>query len=220
METGTVLDSLLSMDGCDSIVQTVTTYNPGYFITVLQSSCDSWEVGTDTIYSITSDGCDSILVIETELAPKLEINVTEEICFNDSIEVGGFYFDSSGSYIIGQQTINGCDSITLLDVEVLPASNPSCITGLNSSSLVNFVELYPNPFHNNTTLIYNVISLAALNVDIYNVNGVRNKRLLSEWKLPGEYELVVSAEDLQPGIYLIVIWTDIEVQSMKLMLLR
>ncbi len=74
----------------------------------------------------------------------------------------------------------------------------------NSSSL----DVYPNPFSNNTTLEINLTANQKVRVDVYNVIG-ENVYSIDKGQLPsGEHKVVLNAEELPSGVYFVTLTTN------------
>jgi gliding motility-associated-like protein len=119
--TGTYVDSLTNVAGCDSILSLNLTVNPKYLITRNQSICQGDSVLLDgsfqTITGVYTDslqtnfGCDSIIVTNLTVNPTYLINQKLAICVGDSILLGGSFQTTAGLYTDSLQTNFGCDSI-------------------------------------------------------------------------------------------------------------
>ena len=118
-EVGTTMDTMTSTEGCDSILTTITTLLSSYEIIVTQTSCNPLDTGTVVQDLTASNGCDSIVTTITSWSPSYEITLDEEICEDESFEVGGDSFTESGSYVIELVTIDGCDSIITLNLTMI-----------------------------------------------------------------------------------------------------
>ncbi len=44
--------------------------------------------------------------------------------------------------------------------------------------------------------------------DLFDISGVRIKRLINEEKLPGTHEKTIDLSDLKPGVYFCILKTD------------
>jgi flagellar hook assembly protein FlgD len=51
----------------------------------------------------------------------------------------------------------------------------------------------PNPFRNSTSINYNIVETAKVEVEIYNITGQITKALVNETKTPGTYSIVWDA---------------------------
>tara|TARA_B100001093_G_scaffold513996_1_gene587080 strand:- start:1601 stop:7132 length:5532 start_codon:yes stop_codon:yes gene_type:complete len=126
---GIYIDTLNSIDGCDSIVETQLLVDSVLYGLDSLTICfeDSSFLGgsyqtitgnyVDTLSS--NAGCDSVLTTYLTVSPLLASFDTMVICTLDSVFLSGNYQTSSGSYIDTLSSINGCDSIveTILQVD-------------------------------------------------------------------------------------------------------
>ncbi len=120
---GTYYDSLITVDGCDSIIATNLTVNQTYSISdTLVSICNgdsasiygSYQATAGTYYDslTTNGGCDSIR--STVLTVNTTYNLSDPavaICTGDSALIYGVYKTTGGTYFDSLITINGCDSV-------------------------------------------------------------------------------------------------------------
>ena len=124
-------DSLMTMNGCDSIVHYTLSVLPHSSNTLSQVICegDSIVFG-DSIYTqagvfthvfVASNGCDSTTTLTLTINPSYQFYLSDTICSNDSIVIGGQVFNQTGQYQIGYTTVLGCDSSYFLDLLVLPS---------------------------------------------------------------------------------------------------
>jgi hypothetical protein len=128
--SGTYFDSLQTINGCDSVIVTDLTVNPNYMINQNEAICEGDSIllggnyqttaGTyyDSLQAIT--GCDSIVATTLTVNPTYMINQDAFICEGDSILIGGSYQSTSGTYYDSLQTMDGCDSILVVDLTVDP----------------------------------------------------------------------------------------------------
>ena len=79
---------------------------------------------------------------------------------------------------------------------------------------------YPNPFNPSTTIRYTVPQQGQVNLTIYNSLGQEIKKLVSEEKRKGNYEVVFNASNLPSGIYFYKLQTGSFVETKKMMLVK
>ncbi len=129
-ETGTYSVSLLSSEGCDSIVTVDLTVQPEITSTVQETICEG-EVftidgntfdteGTYEVVLAAADGCDSTVTLNLQVTPTVFTTLDEEVCNGSSFTVGSSSYTVSGTYtdtLTAQST--GCDSIVTLNLTVL-----------------------------------------------------------------------------------------------------
>jgi gliding motility-associated-like protein len=128
--TGNYKDTLISMDGCDSIVNLALTVNPTVKTTLEPKICqgDSIIVEThiyktsgsyfDTLSSNTN--CDSIIhTILTVIATTTK-NISVTICDGESFSIGIHTYNTTGNFRDTLKNSFGCDSIISLNLTVRP----------------------------------------------------------------------------------------------------
>lgn len=130
-QSGMYTDSLVSSFGCDSvIISEITFYNPS----ISQSDfaiCegDSVVVGSNVYFTTGNfidtlqnvNGCDSIVFTDIRVldVPKpMILDIT--ICEGDSTLIGGQYYMSQGIVRDTMSSANGCDSIIIANLAVIP----------------------------------------------------------------------------------------------------
>ena len=74
------------------------------------------EEGVYTQDYFTSNGCDSIVTIDLKVNPEFEFTQEVAICEGEQVQIGSEIFTAGGSYEIMFTTVNGCDSLIILDL--------------------------------------------------------------------------------------------------------
>jgi hypothetical protein len=127
---GIYYDTLLSAVGCDSIIITTLQLNPVTYGSQVIAICegDSFFAGgtyqvlagtyVDTIQNTL--GCDSILNTTLQVILPLYQNLSVSICEGDSFFVGGSYQSLAGTYNDTLQSSQGCDSILITNLQLIP----------------------------------------------------------------------------------------------------
>jgi gliding motility-associated-like protein len=159
--------TLTSQSGCDSIVTLILTVNPAPVTQLNESICEgsSFSFGNLNLiqtgqYSLTlqtTAGCDSIVNLNLVVNPILSSIQNTSICQGESYSFFGQNLSSTGNYSQTLQTINGCDSIVNLNLNILPMPAPpivisdspvNCpgdIATLTASSLPNAQYIWSGP---------------------------------------------------------------------------
>ncbi|MBO7491423.1 MAG: gliding motility-associated C-terminal domain-containing protein, partial [Bacteroidales bacterium] len=126
---GTYADTTQTAGGCDSI--TVLHLNILDYLrdTVSVDIChgssfhfgnaDLTLSGTYADTTQTVGGCDSITVLHLNILDYLRDTVSVDICHGSSFHFGNADLDVAGTYSDTTQTIGGCDSITVLHLNIL-----------------------------------------------------------------------------------------------------
>jgi hypothetical protein len=119
--SGVFMDSLQSISGCDSIVETLLTVSSQIVANYPLHVCygdsllinGNYESISGTFYDTTLSvaGCDSITVTNFMVDSLITNSVMASVCFGDSLMVGGSYQTVSGVYVDTLITSAGCDSV-------------------------------------------------------------------------------------------------------------
>lgn len=152
--SGTYIDTLVNIKGCDSIVTTNLLVNPRYAIQNNQTICDGEfiKVGAnsysiegsyiDTLFTVSR--CDSIIISNLKVNPISRTALTKEICENDFFQVGNKKYLIAGNYIDTLQNIHQCDSIINLNL----------IVNFNTSQLISKTSCENIPLEINNEIYY------------------------------------------------------------------
>lgn len=129
---GNYFDTLTTVNGCDSVIETALTVNQTYFSLVKDTICmgDSFilangnVVTTQGIYQNmyqTKLGCDSLKVVQLVVLPSYHFFRNVSACFGQSVELpNGSVVAQSGTYTNLFSNVHGCDSIIETSVTFYP----------------------------------------------------------------------------------------------------
>jgi gliding motility-associated-like protein len=127
-ETGTYIDTLATIDGCDSIINLRFKVNQPYKDSIAASICEgetynlhgfnATESGRYTRLLQTEGGCDSLKILNLTVFPAYHDTINASICHGQIYNQMGFVVDSAGTYTHSYQTDRGCDSILTLNLSV------------------------------------------------------------------------------------------------------
>ena len=148
---GVYVDTLSSVFGCDSIIQTTLSVNPVTSTPQNASICtgDSILLGgayqtaagiyEDTLTSAL--GCDSIIQTTLTVNTVILTPISDSICQGDSILLGGIFQTTAGIYNDTLVAIGGCDSVvvTTLTVNPLDTITPSIVIPICASDPLNLI---------------------------------------------------------------------------------
>ena len=83
-------------------------------------------------------------------------------------------------------------------------------TSIEEEITVAGLNLYPNPFNNNTTLDYTLTKAEKVNVGLYDVLGKELVSLKNESQRAGKHQLTIDAAELKlsKGLYLLILKTE------------
>ena len=128
--TGVYTDSLLTVNGCDSVYTLTLTVNPTYSFAETSTICASeapysWHgqnlsatgVYTDSLQTAT--GCDSVYTLTLTVNPTYSFAETASVCSYDlPYSWRGQELAATGTYYDSLSTVNGCDSVYALTLTV------------------------------------------------------------------------------------------------------
>lgn len=125
--------SLLSQNGCDSLVTLNLKVLNGIEDTILASICpgDSFtsygfhetKAGTYTQNLKCENGADSIVILILDILPTYDDTITATIIEGDTYDFNGKKYDKEGLYSEKLQTQSGCDSLVTLNLTVLQGTS-------------------------------------------------------------------------------------------------
>ncbi|MFK7948556.1 MAG: CARDB domain-containing protein, partial [Saprospiraceae bacterium] len=124
--TGIFTETMTSSFGCDSIVRLELTVNPLDTTYVNNTTCDQAQVGTFTNTFTNQNGCDSTVINTITFLPSITTTIDTSICegdvyivYNPALPTPTGY-NQTGTYYDTLQAANGCDSIVISNLNVLP----------------------------------------------------------------------------------------------------
>ncbi len=130
LSTTTYTAVVTTSNGVQNNINATVTVRPVFANTISQVICqgDTATFNGNTYFQAgnylnslqTIFGCDSLVTLNLVLNPSYLDTVTTSICDNDSISFQGTTFSDTGIYPFNYNTINGCDSIIVLNLTVNP----------------------------------------------------------------------------------------------------
>lgn len=130
-KSGLYYDSLLSITGCDSIIRLNLKINPTYLFEKKSYICENEtynfngksinKPGVYYEYYKTTAGCDSIYKLTLNVYPTYLFEEKGSTCYNHPYLYRNKFYTQTGIYYDSLKTINGCDSIYKLDLDVYPS---------------------------------------------------------------------------------------------------
>lgn len=154
-------------------------------------------------------GGDSVININLKVNSTSLDNYCWELLQGETIEVDDMVVSVPGSYIFKYQTVFGCDSIVVYNVEYgSETKEVDCIKSDTTSNL-NYIQdeiinVYPNP-------TYNVVYIENLPdnsiIELYNINGILVKKFNRG---------ILNVSELESGVYYIRIISSDKVITKKI----
>ncbi len=127
--SGTYRDTIPARNGCDSIIILELTVHPTAQTLVEQEICEGSSfvfggqsyntAGTYHDTLATQHGCDSVITLMLSVLDQFETDIAAQICVGDEYVFGGNTFTQSGIYRDTLSSVDGCDSIIILDLAVV-----------------------------------------------------------------------------------------------------
>ena len=151
------------MNGCDSVVTTITTLISGFTNTVNLTSCDPADVGTVTNTYTASNGCDSVVTTITTLISGYTNTVNLTSC--DPADVGTVTNTFTAA--------NGCDSVvTTITTLISGFTNTVNLTSCDPADVGTFTNTYiaSNGCDSTVTTITTLVSSYDVTVDYTSCN--------------------------------------------------
>jgi hypothetical protein len=122
--SGTYLDTLISLNGCDSILTCNVIVKSNTTSNLIESTCQSYTAPDGQVYSQSgtytaiipnSNGCDSTITIDLTVNNPSSSSITESSCQSYTAPDGQVY-SQSGTYLAIIPNSNGCDSTISIDL--------------------------------------------------------------------------------------------------------
>ena len=131
--SGTYVDTLTTVNGCDSVVTMTLTINNTITTTATATACGSYAWNgnaytvsgtyTDTLTAVS--GCDSIVTMTLTINQPADSTITVSAC--DTYTWGTRSYSQSGTYTQIFEAANGCDSTVTMNLTINTGVNPDTI---------------------------------------------------------------------------------------------
>lgn len=176
---GVFTNIMVSIFGCDSIVNLDLKMKPRYNDTIYAEICqgetyslfgfdeDSTNVYTHSFQSILE--CDSVVNLNLKVNTNYNDTIYANICIGETYNLFGFNEDSTNVYTHSFQSISGCDSIVNLNLKVNPSFNDTIYGEIcqgDTYSLFGFNETSSGLFTRNLISIFGCDSIVNLNLKV------------------------------------------------------
>lgn len=129
-QAGIYTDTLTAYTGADSIVVVNLLVHPNYNDTITVEICqgetynlnnfNESEAGIYTHSGMSIYGCDSLFTLNLIVNPTYTTNLSAEILEGQTYDLNGHILNQTGIYYDTLSTIEGCDSVFILDLIVYP----------------------------------------------------------------------------------------------------
>ncbi len=146
-EAGVYTQTLTAVNGCDSIVTLTLNVNPIYNTELSATICEG-QVYTENNFNVSEagvytqtltavNGCDSIVTLTLNVNPIFNTELSATICEGQVYTENNFNISEAGVYTQTLTSVNGCDSIVTLTLNVLPSYNTNLTATICQGSELN-----------------------------------------------------------------------------------
>ena len=145
-QPGTVIDTILSANACDTAVTYVLSLLPQPAREVSLEFCagESVEIdgvsydqpGTVVITVPAQTGCDTTVTYHLSLLPQPTREVSLEFCAGESVEINGVSYDQPGTVVDTLAAQTGCDTLVFYQLSYITLPQPSQVTVQCPASVV------------------------------------------------------------------------------------
>ncbi len=207
---------------------TLVTGEEGNLLAGILQGYNGYDLSAGDHYLIVRTFQDSILVFHPlgDTSP-IHINRPDTWVTDTCIKVHREWADSSR---IITATISGNDIQFDLDSTLAHyriTYDTSDVTRIEKAKPVSISSLqsYPNPFYEQTRIIYSISNPMQVEISIYNASGQKIRTLTNEFQESGNHSLVWDAKDdtgmrAMEGLYLIILRAGDDITSTKTILLK
>ncbi len=159
-----------------------------------------------------ADGYDSIILYRVQVRHSFKDEQTIEINDGETYDFHGQMLYEAGTYYDSLQTINGCDSIYILNLKV-----KSGLNDIDSYVNIESVNVAPNPAKDEAVITYTIKDNGTATFVLYNSEG---QELISK-QLVGKGKQQISLTNYPVGTYFYKVFTSEKViKSDKLVIAR
>lgn len=192
---------ILAVDPEDAAISTVVyTGFPGL---------DGITMDNDRNFYISTWGTDAVY----KYGP--EFNNPPELFSSGHIDPADIYFDKWNNILaVPNFSDNSVDFVPVISTGIENAEDVV-------PDQLKILQSYPNPFHQSTTIKYQIFKESKIVLKIYDLFGVEVKTLMDGIQAVGEYSVIWDGKNaggnrLSPGLYTIVISTKNQITEKKL----
>ena len=131
-QSGTYMDTLQNMAGCDSFITLYLTVSPVSHVNVSATLCQGdslffanqyvYQPGIYTDTLVAANGCDSVIALHLGMIPFTDTILYHAMCQGSSYSFGGQLLTIPGLYTDTLLNAAGCDSIIKLHLSLIPSS--------------------------------------------------------------------------------------------------
>ncbi len=176
--SGTYLDTVKTVEGCDSIVTLKLVVSDVINISVFDTICEGQSVSFEGaeysatgVYPVTFQsvaGCDSVRTLYLTIMPTYKDTIVASICPGRSYTEHGFNESEAGIYSLTETSRFGCDSVIVLNLSLYDTDTIRVDTTIQVSDLPYF--------YTGTQITYPLSTVAGTYVDTITVKGADDRQ--------------------------------------------
>ena len=166
---------------------------------------------------------------DTELTWDVALNLDECYVFTMTDSYGdGLYASQWGNYVDGVASIvsmDGMDEVgTILEyngatgdefAELVAGMEVTSVTGITENDLTSSVNVFPNPFTDNTTLSFSAAEAGQASVVVYNLVGKKVIEMNLGNIAAGTQNIELDFASMEAGIYLVSLTAGNETSTLR-----
>jgi len=238
-ETGTFNYTLMSVNGADwsaeDGVNIVGSTEATSYVQV-RITTDNWPEETGwTIESATGMYIDGVATgglagqVDTELTWDVALNLDECYVFTMTDSYGdGLVASQWGNYVDGVASIVSMDGMeevgTIMEYngasgiefsELVAGMEVTSVTGITENDLTSSVNVFPNPFTDNTTLSFSAAEAGQASVVVYNLVGKKVIEMNLGNIAAGTQTIDLDFASMEAGIYLVSLTAGNETSTLR-----
>jgi hypothetical protein len=108
-----------------------------------------------------------------------------------------YYLPCTGGYTMLEKINGETSTSTALKKQI--DQNVTSIMDNNPFAL----QLYPNPFANESNLLYTTAKESKINIELYDISGALIKTLMNEIQASGSHSITINGNNLTAGVYIV-----------------
>lgn len=137
-KAGVYYDSLVNINGCDSVCIQNVNVKPAYADTAQVQICEGDSIYVGGMYRSVNGtyvdslnammGCDSLIYTKLNVIPSITTSAVAMVCEGDSLMLNGNYQTMAGTYTASYTAMGGCDSVHTITLSVKSIDSTSVNT--------------------------------------------------------------------------------------------
>ena len=209
------------------VITTNIEINPGQYMVFGRNGNDTENGGYIADYTYSSfqldNSEDEIIIIDSDN------NIVDNVSYDDTFP----YSNGVSMYLKNINYDNNLDSSWAASSSVygdgdmgtpgLAWNDTATIAVIADVSLPGEIKLYPsypNPFNPRTNISLSIANTAFIKVSVYDINGRLVDNLYNSMITPGYHKLVWHATNKGTGIYFVLLESDGQIKTQKLVLMK